>query len=564
MSAPEMAFRLLDAVHLIQDKRQPPRFDAPASIERPVIWGRAKDAWSDLIPAWQATYENVRAGRFAWFGISWPEANPPNWHLDPVSDQSWPTDIFGTDIDYRHDNAHGDVKFVWELNRLQYLQPIAALAFASGEAGPADLVRQHVGDWIARNPPFIGINWTSGIELALRAVSLIFVGKLVDLGEELNAKLAKSLAAHGYWLARYPSRYSSANNHAIAEGLGLLSIGTALAASSDAVDWVRRGRAILERESARQILSDGVGAEQAVAYQRFTVDMLAMAANLGAATTSGLPRAEAFLAAITDAGGNAPKIGDDDDGGLFWPSMAPRGAATAPVSDGLLHFPIGGYSVVREGPLHLVFDHGPLGYLSIAAHGHADALSIWLHIDGEPVLVDAGTYRYHGAGTVRDAFRGTAAHNTMTVHGVDQSEIAGPFNWSRKANARAISVVSSPWAVEAEHDGYLRRFGCIHRRRVETAGRRRFTVVDTVSGSGGPWPVQAGFLVAPGQEIRYDGGVWHIGAKLRLEYNGPLKGEILAAEYSPSMGQILTTHRLAFSGVMSSSDLSRFIFQVAG
>ena len=564
MSAPEMAFRLLDAVHLIQDKRQTPRFDAPASIDPPVIWGRAKDAWSDLIPVWRATYENVRAGRFAWFGISWPEANPPNWHLDPVSDQSWPTDIFGTDIDYRRDNAHGDVKFVWELNRLQYLQPIATLAFASGEAGPADLVRQHVGDWIARNPPFIGINWTSGIELALRAVSLIFVGKLVDLGEELNAKLAKSLAAHGYWLARYPSRYSSANNHAVAEGLGLLAIGTTLAASSDAADWVRRGRAILERESVRQILSDGVGAEQAVAYQRFTVDMLTMAANLGAATTSRLPRAEAFLATITDAGGNAPKIGDDDDGGLFWPSVAPRDAATAPVPDGLLHFPIGGYSVVREGPMHLVFDHGPLGYLSIAAHGHADALSIWLHIDGEPVLVDAGTYRYHGAGTVRDAFRGTAAHNTMTVHSADQSEIAGPFNWSRKANAEAISVVSSPWAVEAEHDGYLRRFDCIHRRRVETAGERRFTIVDTVSGRGGPWPVQAGFLVAPGQEIRYDGGVWHIGAKLRLEYNGPLKGEILAAEYSPSMGQILTTHRLAFSGVMSNSDLSRFIFQVAG
>ena len=35
----------------------------------------------------------------------------------------------------------------------------------------------------------------------------------------------------------------------------------------------------------------------------------------------------------------------------------------------------------RAGPLvHLVFDHGPLGHAPLAAHGHADALAVWLAI----------------------------------------------------------------------------------------------------------------------------------------------------------------------------------------
>ncbi len=583
MSVPEMAFRLLDRLRLVQDKRQPPRFDIPADIGGPTFPALADDPpLSDSVAEWRLAYEDARAGKFAWFGVSWPKSDPPDWHLDPASGRRWPADIFGPDIGYRHDNDHGDVKLVWELNRLQYLQPIAALAHVTGEAGPADLVRRHISDWIARNPPFLGINWASGIELALRAVSLILAGSLVDLGEDLRTELAKSLAAHGYFLARYPSRYSSANNHAVAEGLGLLAIGTALPALPDAADWARQGRAILERESVRQILPDGVGAEQAIAYQRFTMEMLALGAKFGAATQSRFPQAEAFLDAITDPAGNSPRIGDDDEGHVWSPSLSssfprrresihplargPEMDSRVPGNDDvkLSHFPHGGYSVIREGPIHLVFDHGPLGYLSIAAHGHADALSIWLHVDGAPLLVDAGTYRYHGAGAVRDAFRGTAAHNTLTVSSADQSEIAGPFNWSRKAHCRVLSVSDTPWAVEAEHDGYVKRFGCRHRRRIESAGPLRFSVIDTLVGTGGPWPVSAGFLVAPGNEVRYDGGIWLIGGTLRLNYSGPLQAEIQEAEYSPSMGRIEPTVRLVFSGPMSASDLSWFDFSLAG
>ena len=58
-----------------------------------------------------------------------------------------------------------------------------------------------------------------------------------------------------------------------------------------------------------------------------------------------------------------------------------------------------------KAPAVLTFDHGPVGYLSIAAHGHADTLAVWLSIGDQPVFVDAGTYLYHSSRALRDAFR---------------------------------------------------------------------------------------------------------------------------------------------------------------
>lgn len=592
MSAPEIAFRLVDAARRFRDGGRTWHFTAPPASEGPRFPGLAEGvARLGLIEAWRTAYEDAREGRLAWFGVAWPRTELPDWHLDPVSGRRWPEAMFGPSIPYRHESNYGDVKYVWELNRLQYLQPIAALAHVTGEAGPADLVRRHVADWISNNPPFQGINWASGIELGLRIVSLAAAATLVDLGAGLRVLLVESLMAHGRWLARYPSRYSSANNHAVAEALGLFILGKTLAGLPEAAAWATQGRKVLERESLRQIYPDGVGCEQALGYQCFALEMLALAARFGARTDARFAAAGEFLRAVTDSKGNAPGFGDDDECRVLWSPAGPERYALAmqeavgaapvspvapqlrhavldhgkppdPMADGLIHFPQGGYTVVRDGQMHLLFDHGPLGYLSIAAHGHADALSIWLTVDGEPILIDAGTYGYHGAGARRDALRGTAAHNTLTVAGADQSEIAGPFNWSRKANTRVTALTNSPWSVEAEHDGYSRRFSCIHRRRIESRGYGRFAVLDRVVGPGGPWPVRAGFLIAPGLEVRYAAGVWLLGERVRLHYQGPLTAEAQPAEYSPRMGYLEKTTRLVFEGLQENSASSRFDFSL--
>jgi hypothetical protein len=86
--------------------------------------------------------------------------------------------------------------------------------------------------------------------------------------------------------------------------------------------------------------------------------------------------------------------------------------------------------------IRLIADAGPLGYLSIAAHGHADALSFILSVGGREILIDPGTYAYHNNRKWRDYFRGTSAHNTLCVDGQDQSVPGGNFMWLKKADAK--------------------------------------------------------------------------------------------------------------------------------
>jgi Heparinase II/III-like protein len=126
-------------------------------------------------------------------------------------------------------------------------------------------------------------------------------------------------------------------------------------------------------------------------------------------------------------------------------------------------FPASGYYLFgarfgERDEIKGMVDSGALGYLGIAAHGHADALAIWLSIGGEECLVDPGTFSYGGEYRWRDYFRGTAAHNTIRIDGLDQSVSGGRFLWTRKAQARVDKVPSSPARFDfaGSHDGYLR------------------------------------------------------------------------------------------------------------
>ena len=83
-------------------------------------------------------------------------------------------------------------------------------------------------------------------------------------------------------------------------------------------------------------------------------------------------------------------------------------------------------------------DGGPHGFLSIAAHAHADALSVEVRHDGVDILADPGTYCYHGEPEWRAYFRSTIGHNTVEIGGRDQSRQSGPFMWAGQARTRQI------------------------------------------------------------------------------------------------------------------------------
>jgi uncharacterized heparinase superfamily protein len=548
-------------------------------------------------------------GHFAALGQEWPRQpegawRGDAWFRDPVTGGQWPgAGTFCFDVRYRHDPVLGDVKYVWELNRLQFLQPIAISAAREKDAKLSRYAIDTVLSWMEANPPFQGINWVSGIELSLRLVSLAVVS--ASVGDALNADERKLfhafVAVHAYWLERFPSLFSSANNHRVAEGLGLVVAALLAPESPSCGRWMVQGRAILEDAVESQFFSDGIGVEQTPTYSAFTLEMLGIGAALlngtphafGPAWLDRLARAAQALEAFIDDTGCAPRIGDDDEGHVIAAGTAGKHCYpasvissvgsiasqhdkmpgdTAAVEPGLKHFAQGGYTIVRDTfgnrRAMLVFDHSLLGFGAIAAHGHADALAIWLHVDGKPVFADSGTYLYHSGGAWRDFFRSTAAHNTVEVAGLNQSIPAGAFNWRHKARAKCTRFVPGDrWEIEARHDGYRSRLGIDHERTLRRTADG-FRIEDRLPGARGPTPVAIRFLVHPERHVALESGVATIsdekGFLLRVMPSPNTICRIVQGEgdqigpgwYSPSFGRRVPAPCIVFEGQLGPEDVA--------
>ncbi len=212
-------------------------------------------------------------------------------------------------------------------------------------------------------------------------------------------------------------------------------------------------------------------------------------------------------------------------------------------------FPEGGYYVLGADldtptEVRLVADAAPLGYLSIAAHGHADALAFTLSVAGREMLIDPGTYAYHTQKVWRDYFRGTSAHNTLRVDGVDQSVIGGNFLWTRHAAARCLEWAPGAdvdrWA--GEHDGYRRLADPVtHRREVMLdKAARRIAVTDTLVCKGAH-TVEMFWHFAEDCEVSYAEGIIVArknGVALRLVCPADMKVRLASGENNPPLGWI--------------------------
>lgn len=157
-------------------------------------------------------------------------------------------------------------------------------------------------------------------------------------------------------------------------------------------------------------------------------------------------------------------------------------------------------SMANGDAVSATVDVGPLGFKSIAAHGHADALSVTLRAFGVEFLIDPGTYDYFTYPEWRDYFRSTRAHNTLEIDGLDQSEMLGKFLWGRRAEARCIAwrPGDEGATLVAEHDGYTRLDDPVtHRRTVELDALQRVLQIEDELQSAAPHQAALHFHIAP-------------------------------------------------------------------
>jgi uncharacterized heparinase superfamily protein len=561
--------------------------DFRSAAGRPVLLDRARALeiaarHPDQVAALVAAAERIRDGRVTYFG--YPEAqlaSPVDWNHDPVRNFDWPL-VEASRIDHR--TVPADPKWIWELNRLQHLPWLAQAWLFTGEEQFAETALAHLESWLDQNPVGQGIAWRGAFEAGIRAVSVaVALHGLRDFPGLTPARferIVRMLVASAERCWRDRSRFSSANNHLVGELAGLATVAILFPELAPSARWERRAVRALEVEADRQILPDGAGAEQAVGYQMFTAELLLVVAALLETRGDGAPatilraidRSADYLAEVVGDADPDPRYGDDDEGFALRLGPEPRrnvrdhlglvaaltgnalarraGTATLPASwvgalparcrDGAragaitprpgFVAPSGGLVVLRSGRRRVTMDVGPLGYLAIAAHGHADALGLTLSLDGRDVIGHPGAASYYGHPEWRSVHRGTPAQPTVTVDGESQSVPGGPFLWTRHARVHVASVDVDRGIVDAEHDGYQRLAAPVRHRRWLYAppGDPTILVIDEVSGEGAhemrtSWPLHP------------DVGVREMPQGHLLERDGTAVLQIVAAGSSEAM-----------------------------
>lgn len=499
-------------------------------------------------------------------------ASQIDWHLDPVHGKRAPLAPW-FNIPFLDFAVVGDHKIIWELNRHQYLVTLAKARLLSGDEKYTRELMAQWHSWSKANPYPLGINWGSTLEVAFRSLSWMWADQLlagaeggVDAGAEFRSAMAPALAFHGRYIERYLSTHFSPNTHLLGEALTLFFLGSLYPQMPRADRWKESGWRILRQEAERQVRRDGVYFEQSLYYHVYALDFFLYARLLAARNSMEIPPGyDAVLGRMLDVvealaqAGPAEGFGDDD-GGRLWNARRNRteqmtdplalgaltyakqfsaarlteeaiwlfgqraidelGRAAANAEAHSKAFADGGLYVMADTePCRqaMVVDAGPHGE-GRSGHGHADALSLRLTMDGQRWLVDAGSGVYISKDPAdRNVFRGTGAHNTMRVDGADQAVADEPFSWTNIPTAEAENwiVGKSFTYFVGSHNGYSRLSDpVLHRRHVLQIAGEVWLIRDMALGR-----------ARHELEIR-----WHFAPDLMVQKAGPARVEITRPE----------------------------------
>jgi hypothetical protein len=413
-----------------------------------------------------------------------------------------------------------DIKLLWEPARFGWAFTLGRAYLLTGNENYARTFWEHTETFLSANPAYLGPNWYSGQEAALRLLAFIFAWHVFAPSPHSSTArldlLRNSIAEHA---ARLPLTlvYAKAqnNNHLLTEAAGLYTAGLALREHPEAQRWRGLGWKNFNQAIQAQISGDGAYIQHSTNYHRLMLQTILWVVSL---RNQGQPphplplesqtraaSATRWLMALLDPlSGRVPNLGPNDGAYILPFSICPfedfrpvlQAAASAFLGKCL--FPPGPVDEMRlwlgtyytedkpqsESPSHhknaLVEPHclhsskvDSWVYLRAARFsarpGHADQLHLDLWWRGLNVALDPGTFRYNSAPPWDNSLARTEVHNTVCINNTDQMTRAGRFLWLDWAQAQILDNETSENgsfnSITAQHDGYS-RIGVLHSRQV--------------------------------------------------------------------------------------------------
>ncbi len=434
------------------------------------------------------------------------------FNVDPVEDIEWPVGRHYSSY-FQFDDAHGDIKRVWELNRLQFLNVLGTAQIANPHDEVYARVLSVISQWLDSAPPEHSVAWACSQEISIRSINLLFY---IQLFPKIRENKVFDLVVHRLAIAaRHVYRdieYASLqrNNHVITEAAYLILYAHFFPQAPTA--YKKRALDQLRQAISDQFFADGAYIQNSHTYHRFALQSLCVIYEfiddvlLSNDVYRALSSSKDFLINhVANEEGDFPNYGPNDSAMLFnfgntryrdlrpllnlvsftlnrtflfddpatkidtfvlRPDSADAATVEPPVSSSAHHFP-SGYHIFRNGETKVFFRCG-------SYDGRFPSQCDSLHVDvwrkGINILRDRGSYEYFSRNHGEDRFHeflSTASHNTVRIGGLEQIEKGPRFTWLSVLHARLLRYGEK--GITGEHYGYKRRVNpnTIHRRSVD-------------------------------------------------------------------------------------------------
>lgn len=488
------------------------------------------------------------------FIVDW---NNVDWSQDLLSMKKWDEKYYKKLKIIRNDNS--DVKYVWELSRLQFLFTIGQAYSITAQEKYRIFYKEIIKSWGNKNSYQNSVNWNTSMEVGIRAINLIMIRQFFEKEDEIdtlqkeffenNNKLIFLHGKHIY--ENLENKDKLRGNHYLSNLSALIFIGLFLN-NNESKKWLEFAIDEMNSEISIQINKDGTNYESSTAYHKLVFEIvlfteMILKANGRNGIFNGveiLEKMSLFLYEISDVKGQIPLIGDNDSGRILVVSDYYNSLVTnsvigllniysrfadidikySKISDLILKnkehywlnrnkvskfevepnekisFPNSGFYILRNGELEVIVRCGENSFRGKGTHSHNDQLHINVRYAGKDLIIDNGTSFYTKSKRERTKDRSTSSHNTLALYVnqklIEQNPIDENKIFELKEITKSIVDKHTRSYFLGKHFGYYNQYNTIHSREINLENKNQIKIVDSISELRNEYSLKVHFLLS--------------------------------------------------------------------
>lgn len=372
----------------------------------------------------------ILQNRFTILGCTKTFGKKIPWHDDIKNNYTFNANSFYQDIQPNaqeatsFDDYFSDIKVPWELSRMNHLYILGKAYETTSDEKYAHYFQDHIVDWITHNKFLLGVNWVCPMDVALRALNILWGWHFFKNSPSISASFWKqltcSLYGHAYYLEHNWENFPPTSNHYLSDLIGYFY----LCFFFEQFPYFQKQKLWCYEELLKefdvQIQEDGTSYEGSTHYHILITELYLHFVVLGTIHSLKfsnlfmlkLKKMLQFIEDITDEAGNIVYIGDMDGGKIM---TGLENTNKARCVNYIQHYKNFGLTIIKDKGWHITFRNQIYSTHQPSGHFHEDDLSITVSLNRIPIFIDPGSYLYTANSLVRNYMRNKQCHNLYSM-----------------------------------------------------------------------------------------------------------------------------------------------------